>query len=136
MHVVHRHDVIGTDRSIWIGRSATTTKVARSVKANDRCGYSNFAEHPLHYRIANNWTNRFNWNRALLFVFTQLKLPGAYRLDAAQWRRDIELHNRHHAAILGANDRLLWCWWPRLRRGFAKRKKDKRNCRKAEQNGT
>src|SRR5436189_5344250 len=97
MHVVHCHYVIRTDRSVRVRWSATAAEVACSVKADDRRGYQNLAEHSLYCRVANDPTDGSQRNRALLFVFAQLELLWEQRLDGTQWRRDIELHHRHHA---------------------------------------
>src|SRR4029077_18699045 len=129
MKVSHRHHIVGTDGSIRIGRRAAA-EVAVTVKADDGSGDSNLAEHSLHHRVPNDSADGPERNRALFLVLTLGTCLCNERLDAAQWRRDIELHHRHYAAVLGP-DKWLRILCPRsgLRRGFAKCKKHKCDCR-------
>ncbi|PYK15001.1 MAG: hypothetical protein DME64_08535 [Verrucomicrobia bacterium] len=135
VQIGHRHHVIRTHCSVGIGWRAAA-KVAVAVKTDDGSRYAYLTEHSLHNWIANDRTDRPERNGALLLVLAQCTPLWKQRFHAAQGGRDIELHHRHHAAILGTDERLrILCRRSGLRRGFAKCKKHKCNCRKAKQNG-
>src|SRR6185369_12049930 len=111
-------------------------EVAVPIEADDWLRYSDTAHHPLDHWILNDSANGPERNRAFLLVLAQCASLWKQRLDGAQWRRDIELHHRHHTAILGANERLrILCRRPRLRRCLAKCKEHERECGKAQQHG-
>ena len=99
--------MIGTDRSVRVRRRAAA-QVAVSIKRDDWIRYSDFPEHSLHSRIAHDRTDWSKRNRALLFVLRFRTFFYRQRFHAAQWGRNIELHYRHHAAILSPDERLLW----------------------------
>src|SRR5207248_6705059 len=71
MHVVHRHHVIRTDRTVGIRRRATAAEVDSSVKADDGGRDPNLTKYSLHDRIANKSTGGFERNRALYCVFAE-----------------------------------------------------------------
>src|SRR5689334_13501926 len=94
--------MIGTNRSVRVRRRAAT-KIALSVERNDGGRYSKFAEHSLNSGIRHNRAKRCSENGALVLVLAQGTLLLAERGDAAQRRRNIELHHGQDAAILRAH---------------------------------
>jgi hypothetical protein len=125
--------MIGTHGTVRIWWSATAAKVRISIKADDWNRYSDFAKHSLHSRIAHNWTDWSEGDRTLLFVLGFHTCFHRQRFHAAQRRRDVELHYRHHTKILGAHNGL---WIARLAGGSARlRKQNERDRPEAKQNG-
>src|SRR4030095_6691393 len=106
MQVSHRHHMIGTDRSIGVWWRAAT-EVAVSIETDARRRYSNFAEHPLHNWVGHDRCKGPGHLRhdIAVFVLTQRTPCYRQRLYITQWRRDIELHHRQHAAKFGLHNR-------------------------------
>ena len=106
MQVGHGYHVIGTHCSIGV-RGRTAAEVAVSIETNNRCRYSNFAEHSLHNWVGHDRTKRREVRQDFaVLVFAQRAALRGQRLHVAQWRRDIELHDRQHAAKLGLYNRV------------------------------
>src|SRR4029077_13105644 len=105
VQVGHRDNMIRADRAIGIWRR-TAAQIAVSIEADNRSWYPKGTHHPLHSRIGHNLTKWCSENRPLFLVLAQRTFFPRQRLNAAQRRRDVELHYRHDASILAVHNGL------------------------------
>src|SRR5262249_23847487 len=128
--VGHRDNMIRAYRAIGVWRRAAA-QVAVSIKADNRSWYPKGTHHPLDSRIGYNLTKRRSEHRPLVVVALRTFFPRQL-LHAAQRRRDVEPHHRHHATILGAHNGL---WIAGLAGGSAwLRKQSQRDGPETKQN--